>query len=483
LVDSVAEHQPASAGIYANYLNLPLDYALIGGLTCLWNRNNGFYFIVLYGFIASHFSGKMSRLVLICAPVVSVTSALWCGFLLDHLLQPFLLFLGKKPVAVPKAAVDAAATNAAPSSGGKAKKGKAPVAKKTGSSADILCDQPIAEWEEDVRPGGMFQMKRKMKLAMWQSVPKDMQESYSDLRSMQDTNGNVLAIRAMLMLTFVVMVLFATSVPDKVATFAEHCDSVARRMSTAQVKFKSGNTVIDDYWVGYKWIDANTPKDARVMAWWDYGYQITGIAKRTSIADGNTWNHEHIAMLGRILTSSQKKAHNAIRHLADYVLVWAGGRGDDLGKSPHLARIGNSVFPDHCGDDDPRCNKFGFYDGDTAKPTPMMRKSLLYKLVMNKLQAGAQAHPSLFEEVHTSKYGLMRVFKVLNVSQESKDWIDDPKNRLCDAPGSWYCVGQYPPALKKLIAIRRSFSQVEDFNKKGEKSAYTKMIEKERGEL
>ena len=35
------------------------------------------------------------------------------------------------------------------------------------------------------------------------------------------------------------------------------------------------------------------------MAWWDYGYQINGIAERTSIADGNTWNHEHIATLGR----------------------------------------------------------------------------------------------------------------------------------------------------------------------------------------
>jgi len=27
-----------------------------------------------------------------------------------------------------------------------------------------------------------------------------------------------------------------------------------------------------------------------VIAWWDYGYQITGIAKRTSLADGNTWS-------------------------------------------------------------------------------------------------------------------------------------------------------------------------------------------------
>lgn len=32
--------------------------------------------------------------------------------------------------------------------------------------------------------------------------------------------------------------------------------------------------------------------------------------------------------------------------------------------------------------------------------------------------------------------------QVLNVSIESKAWVADPANRICDAPGSWYCVGQ-----------------------------------------
>merc|ERR1712187_289205 len=171
---------------------------------------------------------------------------------------------------------------------------------------------------------------------------------------------------------------------------------------------------------------------------------------------------EHIATLGKILTSDERRSHKAMRHLADYVLVWAGGHGDDMGKSPHLARIGNSVFPDHCGDDDPLCQKFTIAHDGT--PLPMMAESFLYKAVM-----------------HTTKYGLMKVFKVLNVSKESKDWIADPANRVCDAPGSWYCVGQYPPALKPLIDKRRNFAQLEDFNKQGEKSAYTKLIEDERG--
>ena len=114
------------------------------------------------------------------------------------------------------------------------------------------------------------------------------------------------------------------------------------------------------------------------MAWWDYGYQITGIGNRTTIADGNTWNHEHIATLGKILSAPEDEAHKIARHLADYILVWAGGGGDDLAKSPHMARIGNSVFLDICPDD-PTCSKFGFYQGGI--PTPMMEKCLLYKMV------------------------------------------------------------------------------------------------------
>ena len=51
-------------------------------------------------------------------------------------------------------------------------------------------------------------------------------------------------------------------------------------------------------------------------------------------------------------------AHAVARHLADYILVWTGGGGDDLAKSPHMARIGNSVYDDICPDD-PTCRQFG----------------------------------------------------------------------------------------------------------------------------
>ena len=42
---------------------------------------------------------------------------------------------------------------------------------------------------------------------------------------------------------------------------------------------------------------------------------------------------------------------------------------------------------------------------------------------------------------------------------------------VCDVPGSWYCVGQYPPALRPLIDRRVDFAQLEDFNKKSDGNA------------
>jgi dolichyl-diphosphooligosaccharide--protein glycosyltransferase len=145
--------------------------------------------------------------------------------------------------------------------------------------------------------------------------------------------------------------------------FKSVSENMAKAISHPTIITKGTNrqtgeeVILDDYRQAYVWLRDNTPEDARIMAWWDYGYQITGIANRTTIADGNTWNHEHIALLGRVLTSPEKDAHRIARHLADYVLVWAGGGGDDVAKSPHLLRIANSVYRGLCSE--PTCGNFG----------------------------------------------------------------------------------------------------------------------------
>jgi hypothetical protein len=92
-------------------------------------------------------------------------------------------------------------------------------------------------------------------------------------------------------------------------------------------------------------------------------------------------NHEHIALLGLCLSSPSSEAHKIARHLADYLLVWAGGGGkDDVGKSKHMARIANSVYPGHCNEED--CDLYGvFPDG---KPSKMMEASLMLGSVLNR---------------------------------------------------------------------------------------------------
>jgi dolichyl-diphosphooligosaccharide---protein glycosyltransferase len=51
------------------------------------------------------------------------------------------------------------------------------------------------------------------------------------------------------------------------------------------------SAIIDDFREAYYWLRQNTPKDAVVMSWWDYGYQIAGMADRPTLVDNNTWNN------------------------------------------------------------------------------------------------------------------------------------------------------------------------------------------------
>nr|XP_043631809.1 dolichyl-diphosphooligosaccharide--protein glycosyltransferase subunit STT3B isoform X2 [Erigeron canadensis] len=108
--------------------------------------------------------------------------------------------------------------------------------------------------------------------------------------------------------------------------------------------------IFDDYREAYFWLRQNTPSDAKVMSWWDYGYQITAMGNRTVIVDNNTWNNTHIATVGRAMSSYEDEAYEIMRSLdVDYVLVVFGGvtgySSDDINKFLWMVRIGGGVFP------------------------------------------------------------------------------------------------------------------------------------------
>ncbi|XP_026471674.1 dolichyl-diphosphooligosaccharide--protein glycosyltransferase subunit STT3A isoform X1 [Ctenocephalides felis] len=109
-----------------------------------------------------------------------------------------------------------------------------------------------------------------------------------------------------------------------------------------------GKIIFDDFREAYYWLQMNTPQDARVMSWWDYGYQITAMANRTILVDNNTWNNTHISRVGQAMASTEDKAYEIMRELdVDYVLVIFGGltgySSDDINKFLWMVRIGGST--------------------------------------------------------------------------------------------------------------------------------------------
>uniref|UniRef100_A0A7S3PAI1 dolichyl-diphosphooligosaccharide--protein glycotransferase n=1 Tax=Amphora coffeiformis TaxID=265554 RepID=A0A7S3PAI1_9STRA len=424
LVDSVAEHQAAKPEAYQQYLRHALYLSPFGlGLTTLFYYNDSSSFLLVYAIAAYYFSHRMVRLILLTAPIASCLAGIAIGRFMawcaSGLLSP--------------AEEDKTSSTTSKSKKKKSKNGSN--AKKGPTTSGPLKD------------------------AMW---------------------GRVVRVA--------VGVVAGLAMMSPAKDFYDNSHQLAQALSHPTIiqkaQTRDGQIIkLDDYRQAYFWLRDNTPEDARIMAWWDYGYQITGIANRTTIADGNTWNHEHIALLGRILTGPEKEAHRIARHLADYVLVWAGGGGDDIAKSPHLRRIANSVYRGLCKD--PLCGEFGFYSDRT--PTTAMGESMLYKLVGNGMMPGIEVDNNRFREVFRSKYGKVRIYKIQSVSQESKEWVADPANRVCDAPGSWFCRGQYPPALEKILAEKKDFKQLEDFNAKGaddsdyQKEYFERLLNKKMG--
>ena len=74
------------------------------------------------------------------------------------------------------------------------------------------------------------------------------------------------------------------------------------------------------------WMEASTPEDSVIAAWWDYGYWITVMGNRTSLADNATINGTRIEVLGRMFMSPEDESLEILDSLdADYVLIFLAG--------------------------------------------------------------------------------------------------------------------------------------------------------------
>ena len=138
--------------------------------------------------------------------------------------------------------------------------------------------------------------------------------------------------------------------------------------------------IIDDYREAYYWLRQNTPEKAKIMSWWDYGYQIGGMADRPTLVDNNTWNNTHIATVGKAMSSREEVSYPILKqHDVDYVLVVFGGllgySGDDINKFLWMVRISEGIWPEEIHERDYFTPRGEYRVDDEATPT--MRNSLM----------------------------------------------------------------------------------------------------------
>lgn len=191
------------------------------------------------------------------------------------------------------------------------------------------------------------------------------------------------------------------------------------------------------------------------MSWWDYGYQIAGMANRTTLVDNNTWNNSHIALVGKAMSSPEDKAYEIMTSLdVDYVLVIFGGvigySGDDINKFLWMVRIAEGEHPKDIRESDFFTER-GEFRVD-AEGAPTLLNCLMYKLsyyqfgdlkldyrgpagydrTRNAVIGNKNFDLTYLEEAYTSEHWLVRIYRVKKPHEFNRPNIK-PNDRVVPA--------------------------------------------------
>lgn len=235
-----------------------------GVFLCFKEMRDEHIFVIIYAIMASYFAGVMVRLMLTLTPVVCVTGAIAMSTLLDTYTDAAEPIEASDIADVDDAASVASAPSSAPSvtsSPTVSKKGGKKALQKAAASpvnTDYLTPSTSGETSKPIviktaKKSGIFGL---------------------------DTRAAA-----------VLNVLFILSV------FVRHCTWVtSNAYSSPSVILSSKNQdgsmhILDDFREAYYWLRQNTAEDSVICSWWDYGYQIAGMADRPTLVDNNTWNN------------------------------------------------------------------------------------------------------------------------------------------------------------------------------------------------
>ncbi|KAK2467475.1 hypothetical protein APHAL10511_000330 [Amanita phalloides] len=406
IIASVSEHQPTAWPSFFMDLQLLIFLFPAGVALCFRQLHDEHVFVIIYSLVASYFAGVMVRLMLTLTPVVCITSAVALSTLLDIYIDPAEPDAPEETKGDGGSASNATAPMDPPPSARKAKKA-APAEPSTPrileNVASVINPVPAAKKSTSTKSRGVFGFDSRL----------------------------VIILNTIGMLAF----------------FVVHCTWVtSNAYSSPSVVLASTNPdgsqhIIDDFREAYYWLRQNTPEDAVVMSWWDYGYQIAGMADRTTLVDNNTWNNTHIATVGKAMSSDEEVAYPILRkHDVDYVLVIFGGllgySGDDINKFLWMVRIAQGVWPDEIQEAN-YFTQYGEYRVDERASTTM-KNSLMYKMSFYRfaeLFGGAQAvdrvrqqnlpktGPTLdiLDEAYTSENWIVRIYQVRKEDNLGRD--------------------------------------------------------------
>ena len=392
IVASVSEHQPTSWSNYFFDLGYLIFFIPAGYYYCLNDQvTYGKIFLALYGVLATYFSCVMIRLMLTLAPIVCIIA----GIAISEIFT-MVGTSARESFRQLMSEVDTSNKDGAP------KVVEEPTSRK--DRGRLRKDKNSREEKTDAN---MFKKKDSI-------LPFDMSMALS---------------------CFILLIL-SQQVYHSTLLAGEAYASPSIIMSS---RGRDGSRhIVDDYREAYSWLRHNTEPDARILSWWDYGYQITGMANRTVLVDNNTWNNTHIATVGRAFASTEEEGYRIARHMgANYVLVVFGGlanfSGDDISKFLWMIRIAAGVYPQV------KENSFyseGRYRTD-EKASETMKNCLMYRLIYYRFdenynprgdkEEDAYGYDSVrktvvgvkniklthFQEVYTTDHWLLRIFKLL----------------------------------------------------------------------
>jgi len=185
---------------------------------------------------------------------------------------------------------------------------------------------------------------------------------------------------------------------------------------------------VRDWLDALNWMRVNLEQTDVVCSWWDYGYWITAIANKTTLADNGTVDSIQISKIGKMFMSNETGAIKFLKEYdVTYVVIYQSFRQDgsdavygDEGKWRWMARIpglDDSKFGNYTlGMDWIDTNEDGQVDEDEIMMNEMGNSTVLYKLMHYGRDMVIQGYSEIelehFEEAYFSQqYGAVTWFR------------------------------------------------------------------------